>query len=251
MPANVFFNTAGGSGWTCDGLTNPVVCARALLAVGGTAPDIVIEVTPFEAVGTFTATGAVTAFENDVFPSNNMAAVDSIVDAPDCSDGDGDTYVSCFGDCNPPTGLTCGDCDDFNPNTYSGAPEICDFEDNDCDFEYDEGLGPQGLGELSILGDLLSWNPISGASVYDLVRGDLTTMRQFGDLSSGSTCLGEDLTVLQQTDAEDPMTPGGGYWYLIRGVDPSAGSCGNGSYDSGGPTQYSSRDGWIVGWPCL
>jgi hypothetical protein len=33
----------------------------------------------------------------------------------------------------------CDDCDDANPSTNPGAPEVCDFVDNDCDAEVDEG----------------------------------------------------------------------------------------------------------------
>jgi uncharacterized repeat protein (TIGR01451 family) len=247
---NVFFDSAGGDGWTCDGSVNPVVCTRPLLSSGATAPDLVIQVTPFEAVGTFTATAAVSAHENDAVPSNNMAPVDSIVDAPDCEDGDGDGFVQCFGDCNPTGGTTCGDCGEFDPDTYPGAPEICDFNDNDCDGEFDEGLGPAGYGELVIDGnDVVSWLSISGAAAYDLVRGDLDTLRTFGDYTSGSTCLIEDTAALQHTDGDDP-TPGEAFWYLMRGVDPNGGSCGNGSYDSGGAGQSGSRDWWIETWPC-
>jgi len=36
-----------------------------------------------------------------------------------------------------------GDCDDTNEQSYPNAPELCDFLDNDCDLDVDEGT-PQG-----------------------------------------------------------------------------------------------------------
>ena len=43
-------------------------------------------------------------------------------------DNDNDTYTADV------------DCNDENPNTYPGAPEVCDREDNDCNGSVDEGL---------------------------------------------------------------------------------------------------------------
>jgi hypothetical protein len=34
----------------------------------------------------------------------------------------------------------CNDCDDTDITTYPGAQEVCDGEDNDCDYQVDEGL---------------------------------------------------------------------------------------------------------------
>jgi hypothetical protein len=48
-----------------------------------------------------------------------------------CLDIDGDGYgegISCLGP----------DCDDDDPDTYPGAPELCDGKNNDCDGEIDE-----------------------------------------------------------------------------------------------------------------
>jgi len=56
-------------------------------------------------------------------------------------DGFGDATVSVFAPiCAPPAGFVRDDtdCDDFDDDTYPGAPELCDGDDNDCDTEVDE-----------------------------------------------------------------------------------------------------------------
>jgi len=55
-------------------------------------------------------------------------ACDICINAANHTDSDNDGYFGCANDCN-----------DTNDNTYPGAQEICDNQDNDCDSSVDEG----------------------------------------------------------------------------------------------------------------
>lgn len=60
------------------------------------------------------------------------------------------TRVDLDGDGMSP--LPCGsDCDDTNPSSLPGAPEVCDLRDNDCDERVDEGAEARFItGELPV-----------------------------------------------------------------------------------------------------
>ncbi|MCP3980041.1 MAG: hypothetical protein GY716_12115 [bacterium] len=58
-----------------------------------------------------------------------------------CPDVDDDGFADCTTEptCDD-TGLTCGDCDDLDPDINPGAAEVCDNVDNNCDGTVDEGF---------------------------------------------------------------------------------------------------------------
>ncbi len=88
---------------------------------------------------------------------------------------------------------------------------------------------------------LLEWQPVAGASGYDVVKGGLGALQSSGGdfTTSTSACLTENNSGERTTDWGLPPA-GDGVWYLVRAVN-----CGAGSYDSGGASQAASRDAEI------
>ena len=89
----------------------------------------------------------------------------------------------------------------------------------------------------------LTWGSIAGATGYDVVKGDLGTLRGSGGDFSLATdaCLSSHRTTTSMTHSATP-TPGEGIWYLVRGENCG----GKGSYDSGGAGQVGLRDAEVA-----
>jgi len=69
------------------------------------------------------------------------------VDGDSDGQGSGSELQICSGTALPQTHVTTGgDCDDANPSTHTGATEICDSIDNNCDGNVDEGCPVCGNG---------------------------------------------------------------------------------------------------------
>lgn len=87
-------------------------------------------VTDSQKFGPFLPTGV------DLFVSANfLSPTDS------CSSQFGFGFLGCPGVDNDGDGVDADtDCNDFDPNIFPGATEVCDGKDNDCDRQIDEGL---------------------------------------------------------------------------------------------------------------
>lgn len=101
---------------------------------------------------------------------------------------------------------------------------------------------PAGLASLAVahLGaDVeLSWPPVPGTTAYDVVTGDLGTLRATGGdfAAATSACAEDNLSDTSSVQAGDPPI-GSGTWFLVRGAN-----CGGGTYDSGGSGLIATRD---------
>lgn len=193
----------------------------------------------YTVIGEPLATTAITMSECDTVLNEGNIAAECIAGAFEvhCTDEDGDGFSDCdtYPECIL-NGLECGDCDDGSASTHSGAAEICDAIDNDCDELVDEdesgedadrdGLAAacdncpsdwnphqfdhdeDGQGEdcdiddgivliTSIVGDIVSWQDESQALVsYDLYRGSVLVMLE--EMPGGS--ITQDPNVVRLAD---------------------------------------------------
>jgi len=88
----------------------------------------------------------------------------------------------------------------------------------------------------------LSWGGITGATGYDIVKGNLVTLiSSSGNFALATdSCLANDPTTTTLLYSNTPA-PGQGFWFLVRGENCG----GRGTYDSGGATQVGLRDAEI------
>jgi hypothetical protein len=107
-------------------------------------------------------------------------------------------------------------------------------------------LPPSGSPALTFgklaAGTLLTWDSITGATGFDIVRGDLGCLRSSGGDFTACTqaCLDNDRATVSFLFSAAPAAAAG-FWFLVRGVN-----CGGaGTYDSGDPSQIGSRDAEI------
>lgn len=86
---------------------------------------------------------------------------------------------------------------------------------------------------------MIAWTGVLGALAYDIVAGDLATLRgSGGDFAVAiDACLANDVAVTYVYDPGTPA-PGEGRFFVARPIFPS----GPGSYDSDGPSQVAPRD---------
>jgi hypothetical protein len=90
----------------------------------------------------------------------------------------------------------------------------------------------------------LHWNSVSDATGYDIVHGDLDTLRiaPGGDFALATWgCVAENETITEFPVVPSPEDTGS--WYLVRPVNCG----GSGTYDSGGSEQLAPRDLGIEG----
>jgi hypothetical protein len=120
-----------------------------------------------------------------------------------CTDADGDGVTDCA-----------GDCDDNDPNTYPGAPEICgDAKDNTCDGNVDEGCNGLGTFVSAAVGN--DTNPGTQAAPVATIGQGMANAAAIGggqDVYVAGGHYTEKITMVEQRD-------------LYGGYDCSAASC--------------------------
>ena len=89
----------------------------------------------------------------------------------------------------------------------------------------------------------LSWFVVVDADWYEVVRGNLATLRSSGGdyTAAADSCAADNENSTSVLIAGDPL-PGDGFWYLVRATNCR----GKGTYDAVGSAQIGARDAEIV-----
>lgn len=125
-------------------------------------------------------------------------------------------------------------------------PEVCNGLDDDCDGIIDNAPPLAANATLNVSHGAggsadLSWPAVPGASGYGVLRGDLVTLHDMGDIGVSLTaCLAYDTTDFALSDPT-PVETGQGLFFLLRAMN-----CAGGTWDEGGTGQVASRDAVIT-----
>jgi hypothetical protein len=123
------------------------------------------------------------------------------------------------------------------------VPDDCDLAGGEGDANANGFLDACEVSRLDVAPAGLSWTPLVVATAYDVVAGDLATLRATGGDFTAATeaCLSDNQTGTALPHATDPV-PGEGTWFLVRGVAESI----NLSLDTFAPGQIGSRDAEVA-----
>jgi hypothetical protein len=123
------------------------------------------------------------------------------------------------------------------------VPDVCDLGGGAGDSNANGFLDACEVSLLQVAPAGLSWTALGIADAYDVIAGDLATLRATGGDFTAATgaCLADDQAGTTHPGAADPV-PGEGTWFLVRGV---AGAVGL-SLDTFAPGQAGSRDAEVA-----